>query len=149
MRLTFMLAVSAAIAGTLCAANAQETNTGEPPAPKISEIMVLQQLRHIKLWFAGRAGNWALADYEVDQLKDGFDDLNHILGGDTVDKAVGAALAALERSVDAKDRASFMRAFDALSAGCNNCHHTLDHAFVVIGRPATLPYSDQVFAAPK
>ena len=52
--------------------------------------MPLQQMRHIKLWFAGRAGNWPLADYEIDQLKEGFDDVNQMLGGDTVEKAVGA-----------------------------------------------------------
>ena len=27
-------------------------------APDLSEIMVQQQMRHIKLWFAGDAGNW-------------------------------------------------------------------------------------------
>ena len=43
--------------------------------------MALQQLRHIKLWFAGRAGNWPLADYEIDELKDGFDDVNKLIGG--------------------------------------------------------------------
>jgi len=117
--------------------------------PTISDVMMLQQMRHIKLWFAGSAANWALADYEIDQLKDGFDDIDQRLGGDTVGKAVGAATAALEKAVEAKDRAAFAGAFDQLSAGCNSCHRTLDHAFIVIQRPATLPYSDQSFAAPK
>ena len=64
----------------------------ELPAPKISTIMQQQQLRHIKLWFAGRAGNWPLADYEIDALKDGFDELNEQLGGETVAKEVGAQI---------------------------------------------------------
>jgi hypothetical protein len=42
-----------------------------------------------------------------------------------------------------------MTAFDSLSAGCNNCHHTLDHAFIVIQRPSLLPYSDQAFQPQK
>ena len=33
----------------------------------------------------------------------------------------------------------------AEAAGCNGCHHALDHGFIVIQRPAVLPYSNQVF----
>ncbi|MDR3422879.1 MAG: hypothetical protein P4L80_16815 [Xanthobacteraceae bacterium] len=136
------------------ATQAQETQTqqgvaGEPYVPRIGEIMALQQIRHIKLWFAGRSGNWPLADYEIDALKQSFDDVNKQIGGDTVQQAVGAAVSALEKAIDAKDRAAFTDAFDRLSAGCNSCHRSLDHAFIVIQRPASLPYSDQSFAAPK
>jgi hypothetical protein len=128
-------------------ASAQDTQAAaEPSGPSLSDIMVLQQMRHIKLWFAGRAGNWPLADYEIDALKDGFDDVTKMLGGDIVDKHVGAAVAAIEKSIDAKDRTAFTAAFDKLSAGCNACHHTLDHAFIAIQRPTTLPYSNQSFA---
>lgn len=118
----------------------------EPNLPKIDEIMPLQQMRHIKLWLAGHAGNWPLADYEIDKLKDGFDDLNQLLGGDTVGKAVGAPIAAIEKAIDAKDRNAFINAFDQLTTGCNSCHRTLDHGFIVIQRPTLAPYSDQLFA---
>ncbi len=121
----------------------------EPYEPGLGEIMALQQMRHIKLWFAGRAGNWPLADYEIDELKEGFDDVNQRLGGDMVEKAVAAQIAALEKAVEAKDRAAFANAFDQLTAGCNSCHQALDHAFIVIQRPTSLPYSNQSFAAPK
>jgi hypothetical protein len=123
--------------------------TIEPYVPKIGEIMALQQMRHIKLWFAGRAGNWPLADYELDELKEGFDDVNQQLGGGTVESAVGTPMAALAKAVEAKDHAAFAAAFDDLSTGCNTCHKTLDHAFIVIQRPSSLPYSDQLFAAQK
>jgi hypothetical protein len=126
---------------------AQEPN--EPYQPALGEMMALQQMRHIKLWFAGRAGNWPLADYEIGELNEGFDDVNKLLGGDTVEKAVGDPIAALQKAIAGRDRAGFTIAFDKLTAGCNSCHHTLDHGFIVIKRPATLPYSDQSFAAPK
>jgi hypothetical protein len=119
------------------------------PPPKISEIMAQQQMRHIKLWFAGAGGNWPLADYEVDELKDGFEDVNEQFGGDVVEKAVGAPLAALEKAVDGKDRAGFADAYDKLTAGCNSCHRSLDHAFIVIQRPTSSPFSDQFFATRK
>src|SRR5580700_1582824 len=98
-----------------------------PVAPGLGEIMTLQQLRHIKLWFAGRAGNWPLADYEMGELNEGFENVNKLLGGDTVDKAVGAPMQALQKIIDNKDRAAFTSAFDQLTAGCNSCHRTLDH----------------------
>jgi hypothetical protein len=121
----------------------------EPAAPSISDIMAQQQRRHIKLWFAGRGGNWPLADYEIDALKGGFEDVNNMLGGETVKDAVEAPIAALAKAIDAKDRAAFTSAYDKLTSGCNSCHHTLDHAFIVIQRPSVLPYSDQSFAPPK
>ncbi len=142
------------IAAALLAMPKASAQEGSRPAtesyePGLGEIMALQQMRHIKLWFAGRAGNWPLADYEIDELKEGFDDLNQRLGGDTVEKAVGAPIAALEKAIEAKDRAAFASAFDRLTTGCNSCHHMLERAFIVIQRPTSLPYGNQSFAAPK
>jgi hypothetical protein len=117
--------------------------------PGLGEIMTLQQLRHIKLWFAGRAGNWALADYEMGELNEGFEDVDKLLGGDTVQAMVGDPIKALQKAIEGKNRAAFTSAFDKLSTGCNNCHRTLDHGFIVIQRPALLPYSDQAFEPPK
>lgn len=151
----------AAAAASLClfalTANAQNRAAAGASAPEakaanvpgLGEIMTLQQLRHIKLWFAGHAGNWALADYEVGELNEGFEDVDKLLGGATVDKMVGAPLKELQKAVDDKNSAAFAAAYDRLSAGCNSCHHALDHAFIAIQRPTTLPYSDQSFAPPK
>src|SRR5262245_49113865 len=36
--------------------------------PELGELMILQQVRHTKLWFAGEAGNWPLAEYEIEEL---------------------------------------------------------------------------------
>jgi hypothetical protein len=131
------------------AAKAEDASGGEPYEPSIGDIMTLQQARHIKLWFAGRAGNWPLADYEIGKLKDGFDDVNKLIGGETVENAVGGPIGTLEKAIAGRDRDSFTRAFDQLTDGCNSCHHTLDHAFVVIQRPSLQPYSNQSFAPRK
>jgi len=137
------------VAGLIAGAALAPFNARAQEPPKIGEIMAFQQMRHIKLWFAGRARNWPLADYELDELKEGFDDVNRQLGGDTVEKAVGAQIAALEKAIEGKDRAAFTNAFDSLTAGCNSCHRALDHAFIVIQRPTSLPYSDQFLAPQK
>jgi len=117
-----------------------------PDFPGLGEIMALQQMRHIKLWFAGSAANWPLAEYEIGELKEGFDDATKLLGGDVVRQHVGEPMTALEKSIDSKDGVAFAAAFDELSAGCNACHRTLDHGFIVIQRPQLLPYSNQNFA---
>jgi hypothetical protein len=130
-------------AGLACAQDSAEEAGG---LPHLSEIMAQQQMRHIKLWFAGDAANWPLADYELHQLKDGFDDVAKLLGGDLAQQHVGGALSGLEKAIESKDHAAFVAAFDRLSADCNACHGTLDHAFIVIQRPVLLPYGDQNFS---
>src|SRR6516165_1897897 len=42
--------------------------------PGLGEIMTLNQMRHVKLWYAGQNANWALASYELDELNEGLDD---------------------------------------------------------------------------
>ncbi|HZC57417.1 MAG TPA: hypothetical protein VE396_15450 [Xanthobacteraceae bacterium] len=121
----------------------------EPYQPGLGEIMSLQQMRHIKLWFAGNAANWPLADYEIGELGEGFDDVRKLLGSDIVDQHVGAPIAALQKAIDGKDRKAFVAAFDNLSSGCNACHHALDHGFIAIRRPNMLPYSNQNFVPQK
>ena len=141
-----MLKFAIAVAGCLLVAS---VSAEEGSDANIGDIMASQQERHLKLWFAGRAGNWPLADYEIGKLKDGFDDVDKLIGGDTVGKAVGAPIAAIEKAIESKDKDSFTRAFDQLTAGCNSCHHTLDHAFIVIQRPTVVPYGNQSFAPQK
>jgi hypothetical protein len=157
MRRIVVALIATAAALPILAARAQnmDMHPGDAAQPAeehmagLGEIMLLQQARHIKLWFAGSASNWPLADHEIDELKEGFDDVNKQLGGDTVENAVGGPMAALEKAIDGKNRAAFGKAFDQLSAGCNGCHHTLNHGFIVIQRPTLQPYTNQVFKPQK
>jgi hypothetical protein len=145
-----LLAALMLAAGLACAQDSgkQEDGSAEEAGglPHLSDIMVKQQMRHIKLWFAGDAGNWPLADHEIDQLKDGFDDVAKLLGGDIAQQHVGGAISRLEKAIEGRDHEAFESAFDGLSTGCNACHRTLDHAFIVIQRPVLLPYGDQNFS---
>jgi hypothetical protein len=145
-----VFAASAACAEDKVAApSPAATPPDEPYQPGLGEIMALQQMRHIKLWFAGHAANWPLADYEIGELQEGFENVQKLLGGDIVEQHVGAPIAALEKAIAVKDGAAFAAGFDSLSAGCNACHHALDHGFIAIQRPASLPYSNQNFAPQK
>jgi hypothetical protein len=151
--IAMIVATAIAAAGAAGAQDAVKQNGAAEEAPSdfagLGEIMALQQMRHIKLWFAGKTANWPLADYEIGELKEGFEDVTKLLGGDIVSQHVGAPISKLEKSIDSKDSVAFAAAFDKLSAGCNACHRTLDHGFIAIQRPQMLPYSDQDFAPQK
>src|SRR6185436_10207658 len=62
-------------AGSASGAGSAPVAAGEPYIPGFGEIMSLQQMRHTKLWLAGQAGNWPLAEYELEELGEGFDDV--------------------------------------------------------------------------
>ena len=126
--------------------------------PGLGELMSLQQMRHVKLWLAGDAGNWRLAAYEVDELKEGFEDIVKLhptqkgspVGIDEiVPRLITEPLEEVGRAVAAADRARFGKAFDAVTAACNSCHQATNFGFNVVRRPATNPYPNQIFAPPR
>ncbi len=130
----------------------------EPYVPGLGEIMTLQQMRHMKLWFAGQNDNWPLADYELDELNEGFEDAAkyHAMHKEVslpipglIEKIMTEPLKQLRAAVDAKDRARFDPAFDAVTDGCNACHRAANFGFNVVTRPTINPYSNQVFEKPK
>ena len=51
-----------------------------PPAykPELIEFMVFTQIRHARLWLAGNAGNWELAEYEIDEFNEVLQNAAHM-----------------------------------------------------------------------
>ena len=126
--------------------------------PGLGEIMTMTQMRHAKLWFAEQAANWQLAAYELDELKEGFDDAAtfHPTHKDAplpiaelIPKMTTSPLHDLEEAVGAKDRARFAEAYDGLTKACNACHQATNFGFNVVSRPVANPYANQVFEPPQ
>lgn len=149
MRGTARIAAFGALLALLsgCAAPSQDRYR-----PGLGEIMSLQQMRHTKLWFAGQAGNWPLATYELDELKEGFDDAARLYPTrDDVPIAVlvrdltAGPLQQLGDALGDQDQLEFNAAFDSLTAACNACHEAAHFGFNVIRRPTLNPYGDQNF----
>jgi hypothetical protein len=73
------MAAALAVALALPATQAQHDMSGTTAkgaySPRIGHLMILQQIRHSKLWFAAAAGNWELADHELEELQEGFEDV--------------------------------------------------------------------------
>jgi hypothetical protein len=132
--------------------------SSDPYVPGLGEMMSLQQMRHVKLWFAGQAENWDLAAYEVDELGEGFDDIvkfhpthkdSPVAPKDAIPRMVTGPIKDLRAAVDKKDPRAFVQAYDALTTSCNNCHQATNFAFNAVQTPATNPYPNQVFTRRK
>ena len=78
MKLVPTLCLSLLVMSAFAVARDGQAADAQAPVytPGLGEIMSLQQMRHSKLWSAGSAHNWPLAAYELDELKEGFDELN-------------------------------------------------------------------------
>jgi hypothetical protein len=118
--------------------------------------MTATQLRHAKLWFAGKNNNWALAGYEIDEIKEGLEDaarLHPTLDGvpvaEMVKTIIVPRLERLEKAVEGKNSTQFIAAFDELTNGCNSCHAGAGKPFIRIQRPTEAPLSNQNFAPVK
>ena len=103
--------------------------------PKLDDIMITTQLRHIKLWFAGKLRNWELAAYEVERIK-----------ASLANAATAGPVQSIHDAIEAKDSTRFAKAFNDLTAACNACHQAIGRGFIVIQVPTASPFSDQSFS---
>ena len=128
----------------------------EPYEPGLGEFMTATQLRHAKLWFAGKQNNWDLAAYEIDEIKEGLEDaarLHPTFDGVPVaamiKTIIDPRMEELEKAMRAKSEAKFIVAFDELTSGCNICHAGANKPFIRIQRPTEFPLTNQNFAPEK
>lgn len=122
-------------------------NPSESAVGTLANIMLNMQLRHIKLWFAGKAKNWDLAKYEAEKLKADFDVAAAFYRGLPVENVLVAAkpLNDLIEAAAKKDSALYTRTFNDLTDGCNSCHAAAQIGFVRIRVPKTLPFDNQIY----
>lgn len=128
-----------------------------PFRPGMGELMTaFIQPRHIKLGLAGAAQNWDYAAYELDELKEAFDDIGkQVLKHGKLDIAPAIAstvtptMDALDKAITAKDSAAFTKAYADLTDACNACHKSADHPMIVIQVPSAAAFPDQNFSPPK
>jgi hypothetical protein len=153
----FTIFVTAAIWSGRTAAQSPFGDPNAEPAPfnpQMAALMsMLIQPRHTKLGLAGKAENWALAGYMLKELRQGFAVISKAVPRfrglpvpDLVDAALTQPLTLLDVAIKLSYRRQFDEAYESLTKGCNACHATTDHAFVVITVPDASPFPDQEFA---
>jgi hypothetical protein len=124
--------------------------------PGLGEFMTAIQLRHAKLWFAGKNNNWELAAYEIDEIKEALEDAGRVHTtfdsvpvAEMIKTIMDPRIARLEKAIEGKNGTQFVAAFDELTNGCNSCHAGAGKPFIRIQRPSAPPLSNQNFAPEK
>jgi hypothetical protein len=132
--------------------------------PHLADLMNnAMQIHHTKLWFAGQANNWVLADYEVKKIKDTIEELKETIVeiqaaspqwrqvplGEML-RRFDSNLVSLEQAVKAKDAVRFAESYRKLTMTCNACHVSSGQSQVKIIEPLTNgsgTFADQDFTS--
>jgi hypothetical protein len=124
--------------------------------PGLGEFMGRIQVDHAKLWLAGEARNWQLAEYQLTELKEVFSDLQDLVPryqnlpvGDMIDAIITGTINDLEKAIAARDFGKFSAGFDKLTEACNSCHQAANRGFITIKRPAQSNFRNQDFTPEK
>jgi cytochrome c553 len=131
--------------------NAQESQ--DHYVPPLNSLMMLTQLGHFKLWYAGAVQNWQLANYELAQIRANIVNARKLYPNKSESNMSMMTPPAddLDDAIKAKDSAKFAKAFSRLTAACNACHEATGFGFIKIREPRlspieTSPFSDESFS---
>jgi hypothetical protein len=124
--------------------------------PGLEQFMNVILMEHNKLWFAAKARNWPLAEYELGEIKEVMGDVQDIVPvfknlplADMLDAVITKEIVDLEKAIAAKDYKKFVAGYDKLNAACNACHEGTENGFVVIKRPTRPAFTNQDYAPHK
>ena len=119
--------------------------------PGPGEFMSGILVHHAKLWFAGKAGNWGLSDFEMKEIREAIDDIQTYCSDrpEVVSiPMIKPALDSVDEAIRNKSISQFKSGYILLTNTCNNCHRATKHEFNVIQIPSSPPFSNQVFQNP-
>src|SRR4029077_10113149 len=124
--------------------------TAKEFAPGLGEYMTTIQLHAGKLWFATKAANWDLAQYELDELKETMEaakglnaEKNGIKISSVLDSVLQTQVSELDKSIKSKSPAEFQKSYDETLSACNGCHTEAGYKFIHIVRPSVPPVTNQ------
>jgi len=118
--------------------------------PGLEQFMNVILTEHNKLWFAAKARNWPLAEYELGEIKEVMGDVQDTVPtfknlplADMIDAVITKEIVELEKAIAAKNFKQFAAGYDKLNAACNACHQGTENGFVVIKRPTRPAFTNQ------
>jgi hypothetical protein len=151
----FLILILSSIIFSACSDNSNKIaelerkfENAKPYKPGFGEFMSNIQIHHAKLWFAGKNQNWALAEFEINEIKETFYDLKTYQSEREETKLIPMISVALDRidsSIQKKDLTLFKDSFVYLTNTCNDCHRAVHFEFNKIKIPDSPPFSNQVF----
>ncbi len=119
----------------------QQLETLADLQPGLARVMVEYANRFTTLYYAGKGGNWDMAAYQLEEMRD----VQEI--AEKTRPARAPMLKAFESSyldrladaIKARDETRFEAAFNRAVDGCNVCHAANDVAFIKYRLPKTSP----------
>lgn len=129
-----------------------ETKLSEAYKPGFGEFMMNIQAHHSKLWFAGQNENWQLAKFEIDEIKESFDDIRKFETDREESQLIPMiepALDSITSAIQKKDIRSFKGNFEFLTSSCNDCHVAAQFDYNVIRTPESSSFTNQDFKIQK
>ncbi|GGH11269.1 hypothetical protein GCM10007036_08200 [Alsobacter metallidurans] len=148
--------VSLAALAFMAPASAQNSPYSEPAAPRsggyadpsvpsLGDVMLSAQLRHIKVWFAGRTGSWALLKHEAVRLQDTLIRAAMLYHGIPIEEVakINDPIAAIIQAAEDRNISKFQAAYADLTSACNSCHKSGGVEFIRVQTPSASPFSDQ------
>ena len=131
-----------------------EMKAARETAPGLGEYMTTIQLHAGKLWFAAKAANWNLAQYELDELKETMqaakalnEEKNGVKISNVLDSVLQSQVADLDKAVKGKNPDEFQKKYDETLGACNGCHTQAGYNFIHIVRPSAPPVTNQQWQA--
>jgi hypothetical protein len=134
-------------------AGSATSEPAKPYEPGLVEFMLHVQSHHTKLWLAGNARNWDLADYQAGELEELLEDVakripayKEVPVGKMIEASALPPIDDIKAAVKSRDSKAFASAYDKLTSACNTCHEAANRGFIVMQRPASSPFPNQSFA---
>lgn len=129
-----------------------KTEAGKSYVPGVEQFMGVMLSQHAKLWYAGKARNWELAEFELGEIKEVMGDVQDLVPvfknlpfADMLDAVIVKEVADLEKAIASKDFKKFAAGYDKLTAACNSCHEGTEMGMVRIQRPTRPAFFNQDF----
>ena len=109
--------------------------------------MVLTQLRHIKLWYAGKLKDWELAGYELDRISENLVRAALLCANIPIEniKAVTTPIGDLRDAIATKNIEKIIRGYSRLTTACNSCHIAGNVGFIRLQTPTSSMFSDEPY----
>lgn len=158
MKRTFVIILSSGLFA--CSQQADQTQVLQNPIdsleqklantykPGFGDFMSAIQTHHAKLWFAGQNENWKLADFEINEIIEGIEDIQKYQAERKESKMIemiNPAIDSVNNAITKRNSELFKSSYTLLTNTCNNCHRAAGFEFNVVKIPGSLSFSNQDF----
>lgn len=117
--------------------------------PLIYQMSFMSRYTH-KLYLAGAAQNWELADiysHEIEEIAVEIIEGNHVDDGVNISELMEAMLLPqieqMEGAIDRGEPAHFEESYNTLIQTCNQCHDASNYGAVQVSIPQSNPFNQE------